>query len=72
MGPFSLSAYEVIAVGIGANCDGAEYAGDAEAIADKVRSVWTNDVYRQYSGSGVRGSARLPHLVPLGRALFAP
>ncbi|MGI5817820.1 MAG: DUF262 domain-containing protein [Armatimonadota bacterium] len=69
-GPFTLSGYEAIAMGIGANCKNGEYAGDTDGIREKVKSLWTDETFNERSGAGVRGSTRLAALLPLGRRLF--
>lgn len=70
LGAFSLSAFEVIAVGIGSNCQGGAYRGSEDRLVTNIRSIWTNNDYLSRSGSGARASWRLPYLIPLGRRLF--
>ena len=72
-GPFLISAYEPIAMGLGYNfenyCDGKASLPEISAICKK---LWSNQQFLNYSGSGVRASSRIPVNIPLGRQLFAP
>ena len=72
-GPFLISAYEPIAMGLGYNfenyCDGRASLPEIGAICKK---IWSNQQFLNYSGSGVRASSRIPANIPLGRQLFAP
>jgi hypothetical protein len=68
IGGFVLSPYEVIAFGLGFND---ENPPDDAVIEGRVKGLWSNDIYRQWSGSGITATRRLPRLVPLGRTLFA-
>ena len=69
-GAFSVSAYELVSTGMAAHCEGGTYHGDPTSIVDKIKSFWSDDEYRQNTGSGVRASTRLPVVVKLGRQLF--
>lgn len=66
MGGFILSAFEVIACGIGYNIEQTRQ----DTIIDKIKQLWSNDLYTQWSGSGITATRRLPKLIPLGRKLF--
>ncbi|WP_366923198.1 DUF262 domain-containing protein [Metallumcola ferriviriculae] len=71
MGSFLISAFEVIAIGMGTHIDTWEYSKEnAEVIRAKIKNLWQNDTFRTYSGSGSRASSRLPHLLPLGKSVF--
>jgi hypothetical protein len=73
LGGFLISAFEVIAVGVGSNCDEWRKMDPAvakEEIGKRARSVWSQADFQNYSGSGVRASSRIPVLVPLGKTLF--
>jgi hypothetical protein len=69
MGGFILSAYEVVAFGLGWNI--ATPPPDADVIP-RIKELWSNQTYREWSGSGITATRRLPRLVPLGRELFSP
>jgi hypothetical protein len=70
LGGFLVSAYEVIALGIGYNY--AELSQSHIDIREKVKQIWTNPEYTSWSGSGTTAQRRLPRLVPLGRQMFKP
>lgn len=68
-GGFLLSPFEVIAYGLGYNHP--DFPSPKET-AKRSKLLYTNKLYKQWSGSGVRANSRLPHLLPLGREMFAP
>jgi hypothetical protein len=72
LGPFSIACFEVVAMGIGFNIapDGSLPIKEAD-IVKKVKSIWEDQLFTRNSGSGVRASARIPKIIPMGRALFA-
>jgi hypothetical protein len=70
MGGFLLSAYEVIALGVGYNQ--ASAGVENSAFETIIKRLWRNEQFNKYSGSGVRASSRIPKLIPLGRRLFKP
>lgn len=67
LGGFILSAFEVIAFGIGWN---AEDLPDDTELLQKIKSIWQHPEYSRWSGSGITATRRLPKLIPLGRELF--
>jgi len=69
LGGFILSAYEVIALGIGYNY---QSLLPTDQVANRIKSVWSEPIYQQWSGAGVNGARRLPYLIPFGRAKFSP
>jgi hypothetical protein len=75
LGGFLISSYEVIAVGVGKHA--AEWikmkplARQGELVK-RIKGVWSDSQFQNYSGSGVRASSRIPVIVPLGRKLFKP
>lgn len=68
-GSFLLSAFEAVAIGIGYNYESysTSIPGD---LGDRVRDLWKNKKFLSRIGSGVRGSQRVPHTIPLGRGVF--
>jgi hypothetical protein len=70
LGGFLLSAFETVALGIGSH--GGQVSGDDATVAEKVRGLWSNEHFQNWSGSGVRASYRIPKLIPLGRQVFEP
>ena len=74
-GKFLLSVFEVLATGVAANVDALGQMG-ANArntfIQTAAQNLWANEVFTANSGSGVRGTTRLPKLLPLGAPLLNP
>jgi len=68
LGGFLLSAYEVIALGIGYQY---KNSPQANAIPERIKSIWSNTTYKKWSGAGVNAARRLPYLIPLGRDAFS-
>lgn len=71
-GPFSLSYFELIALGLGFHVRSYDTvnAGQKAKIIGVSESLMNNEEFVNYSGSGNRAATRLPHLLPLGRSLF--
>ncbi|MEA5621031.1 DUF262 domain-containing protein [Cronbergia sp. UHCC 0137] len=69
LGGFLLSAFEVIALGIGYNY---QKMPPTNKISDLIKSIWSDTTYNNWSGAGVNAARRLPHLIPLGRGVFSP
>jgi len=67
---FSISSFEVVALGIGHNI--AVAGMDQIDLPEKVKSIWSNQEFLRSSGSGVRASTRIPKTLEIGRALFRP
>lgn len=72
-GKFLMSVFEVVALGVAKNLDAIELMGEPEAvqfIKEKCKNLWANPKFIQFSGSGVRGTSRLPQLLPLAEEFF--
>jgi len=69
IGGFLLSAYEVVALGIGYNY---QNQIPTNQIRNRIKSIWSNPTYQKWSGAGVNAARRLPYLIPLGRKEFSP
>lgn len=69
LGGFSVSAYEVIALGIGYHY---KNPIQKDLACDRIKSIWSNPTYRKWSGAGVNAMRRLPHLIKLGREVLSP
>lgn len=69
LGGFILSAYEVIALGIGYNY---QKPLPIDQVSDRIKSIWSDSTYERWSGAGVNAARRLPILIPLGREKFSP
>lgn len=68
LGGFLLSAYEVVALGIGYHYKN-PLAPDQ--IPQRIKTIWSDSTYQKWSGAGVNAARRLPHLIPLGRKVFS-
>jgi Protein of unknown function DUF262 len=76
LGGFLLSAFEVVALGIGYNVAlgiGYNYENlpPLDQISNRIKSIWSDQTYKKWSGAGVNGDRRLPNLIPLGRGVFS-
>jgi len=69
VGGFSVSAFEAVAIGMAYNHKKA--SGKSDQIAPKVKAMWTDPVFTDNSGSGIRASSRVPKIIPYGRNKFA-
>jgi hypothetical protein len=67
-GGFLISAFEVIAMGIGYYEE--DLIVSKAELRKKVRNLWEDKVFKRWSGSGISASSRIPKLVPLGRKIF--
>jgi len=70
LGGFLVSAYEVIALGIGYNYENIAKSASALDLREKVKSIWMHTEYTSWSGSGITAQRRIPKIVPLGREVF--
>ncbi len=68
-GGFLISAFEVIALGLGFNSE--NISTKKPNIESIVKELWSNEDFLRYSGSGIRASSRLPNNIPLGRRIFS-
>lgn len=71
-GPFLLSAYEVLAIGLGYHIDTYLRTRSAPNVTQISQSIWRTKEFTDRTGSGVRASSRIPSIIPLGRNLFKP
>lgn len=69
LGSFSISGYEFITSGVAHSIDLWEKAGP-DALAERVREVWSEDAFRTNSGTGISSRKRFPRMVNLGRDFF--
>lgn len=67
LGGFLISAFEVLALGIGSNYESYQNGSTLPDLRDKAKRLWENEEFLDGIGSGVRGSSRIPVTVPLGR-----
>lgn len=66
-GGFLLSPFEVVAFGLGFHHPSFPTPDQTKQIT---QNLYMERDYQNWSGSGQRANARLPHLIPLGRRLF--
>jgi hypothetical protein len=69
VGPFTVSAFEALAIGTSYNPKVAE--ANPQGIEPKVKAMWADNEFVSNSGSGIRASSRIPKIIPYGRATFA-
>lgn len=69
LGGFSISAFEVVALGVGYNYK--KLSSVRQTIPNRVKQIWTTPAFVNNSGAGVRASTRIPKIVPAGRDAFA-
>ncbi len=76
-GPFSVSSFEAISVGVAENLsswrDVRSTAGEEglrSALRARVEALWEHETFRRRARSGVAASGRVPYTVPLARELF--
>lgn len=73
VGGFLISAFEVVAIGVGHHHQEIAGAYPAMHITQKIQDLWENQEFiRQAISSGVRASSRIPKTIPIGRRLFQP
>ena len=72
MGGFLVSVYEVVAMGVGHNINTLHNnQQNRDRIFEIVKNIWDDREFTGHQGSGVRGTDRIPHTIPLGRRLFS-
>jgi hypothetical protein len=69
IGGFLLSLYEVVALGIGYNY---KRLPPKDEILQRIKAIYSDPIYKKWSGAGVNAGRRLPYLIQLGRDLFSP
>jgi hypothetical protein len=70
-GPFSISAFETIALGLAKKLDLYDDTPECiDRLSDIIKGVSQNPLFIEKSGSGKRASTRIPYLLPLGEKLF--
>jgi hypothetical protein len=71
LGAFLISAFEVVAMGLGFNVSKPDYLIEPERVRTVARGIWQDAAFLKSIGSGVRASSRIPVTIPRGRTLFA-
>lgn len=71
-----LAAFDVIAYGVAKNRQAIiDMPNDAQRqdwLVAKVRALWSEQTYANYSGQGVRGTTRMANLLPFALEYFKP
>jgi hypothetical protein len=70
LGGFSVSAFEVVSIGVASNVD-VWNGASTDDVKRKLGSVWTNSDFKRYGGGGINPTTRIPRTVALGRSLFS-
>ena len=70
LGGFSVSAFEVVSIGLASNRVVWQNAKPTE-LEQKVASVWADRDFKRYGGGGINPTTRIPRTVALGRRLFS-
>jgi hypothetical protein len=74
-GKFLMSVFEVLAFGLSMNLSKVSKLSSSQRgayIQKRAKDLWDEDVFRKYSGPGVRGSDRLSHLLPMAKEFMKP
>jgi len=72
-GPFLISGFEAVALGVGHNIDAWKKQKDvAPTLRERVQKLWKQTEFLDGIGSGVAASDRLPATVAFGRKFFEP
>ncbi len=69
-GPFLVSQFEAVALGLGFNMSHGTPVAENK-IARIISSLWSKTDFTTYCTSGVTAARRIPKIVPLGRKLFS-
>jgi hypothetical protein len=73
LGPFLISAFEVVAMGMAFNVSAWEAEGKyVQTISDKVKGMWSSSEFTGNIGVGVTAGTRMEHTIPFGRKYFKP
>lgn len=70
-GPILISVFEMIAIGLGHFAGKAKFDRARTNARELHQTLWNNKLFVANTGSGVRGSTRLPVTIPLSRKLLA-
>ena len=74
-GKFLMSVFEVLATGVSKNIEALEAMTPEDRcihIQNSAQQLWSNPVFTQNSGAGVRGTTRLARLLPMAGEAIAP
>ncbi len=72
-GAFLISAFEAVAMGVAHNIKRWDRENNAaKKLAEKIKSLWSEESFVSNIGIGVSSSVRMQHTIPLGRGHFKP
>jgi hypothetical protein len=72
-GPFLISAFEAVALGVAHNIDRWKRTADYERrLNDLVRRLWSEKGFIGHIGIGIAARTRIRHSIPFGRKFFRP
>lgn len=72
-GPFLISSFESVALGIAYNYTAWKSVANAPLeLENRVKELWANADFTNNIGIGISSSARMQHTIPLGREWFKP
>ena len=72
-GQFLMSLFEVVGYGVSQNLEAIKKHQNAnEFISEKAKSLWAEETFNSNSGSGIKGTTRLPKLLPFAVEFFKP
>jgi len=69
-GPFLISAFELVGLGVAANLNFVE-SRDATWLDAKIKAAWSDQRASEIYGQGVSTARRLPKTLELGRTIFS-
>jgi hypothetical protein len=69
-GPFLISAFEALAIGLAFHFHPGKKLPDVKTVLRKAKALWNNGSFLDGIGSGVTASSRIPVTIPCGRALW--
>jgi hypothetical protein len=72
MGPFLISAFEAIGLGLGYNHPSWLLANQPPSVEEVVAKLWSTKEFLEHIGSGISASSRLSRTIRIGREIFKP
>ena len=74
-GKFLMSVFEVLAIGLSKNLEAVEQMSPEDQktfIIQRAKNLWSDSVFLQNSGAGIRGTTRLANLLPMAEDFLRP
>jgi hypothetical protein len=73
LGPFSVSAFEVVTVGVGSDPQAwkKEETENSGLLQERIQGLWSNEIFKKRSGSGISSAQRIPYTVPEAQKYFS-